>query len=103
MSRPTDAPAGRIPDAGGDAPLFVRQATGLVRELKARDALLMSLAFISIPLGYFFFAQLPGTFPGVNIPLAFVLTGLLVAPAMAVYALFAACLLYTSPSPRDRS
>lgn len=85
-----DAPAGGNPDAGGDAPLFVRQATGLVRELKARDALLMSLAFISIPLGYFFFAQLPGTFPGVNIPVAFLITGLLVAPAMAVYALFAA-------------
>lgn len=87
---PLDTRPGAEPDAGGDAPLFVRQATGLVRELKARDALLMSLAFISIPLGYFFFAQLPETFPGVNIPIAFLITGLLVTPAMAVYALFAA-------------
>ena len=73
-----------------EPPLYVRQATGLVRELRPLDALLMSLAFISIPLGYFFFAQLPATFPGVNTGLAFLLTGLLVAPAMAVYALFAA-------------
>ena len=86
LGAPVDATAG----AAGEAPLYVRQATGLVRELKARDALLMTLAFISIPLGYFFFAQLPGTFPGVNVPIAFLLTGLLVAPAMAVYALFAA-------------
>lgn len=87
---PLDTPQGDLSGSAGDAPLFVRQATGLVRELKARDALLMSLAFISIPLGYFFFAQLPGTFPGVNVPIAFLITGLLVAPAMAVYALFAA-------------
>lgn len=87
---PLDASHSGAPEAGGDAPLYVRQATGLVRELKARDALLMALAFISIPLGYFFFAQLPGTFPGVNVPIAFLITGLLVAPAMAVYALFAA-------------
>lgn len=76
--------------SGTGAPLFVRQATGLVRELRPLDALLMSLAFISIPLGYFFFAQLPATFPGVNTGLAFLLTGLLVTPAMAVYAMFAA-------------
>ncbi|MEO8091425.1 MAG: APC family permease [bacterium] len=77
-------------DTEAGSPLYVRQATGLVRELRPVDALLMSLAFISIPLGYFFFAQLPDLFPGANTPLAFVLTGLLVAPAMAVYALFAA-------------
>lgn len=73
--------------------VFVRQATGLVRELSWFDTFIMVFAILNVPLGL---AQVSafatGAFAGANMPLAFVLS----APAMLtigmVYALFTAAM-----------
>lgn len=71
------------------ASVFVRQATGLVRELSWFDTFIMVFAILNIPLGLSqVSAFATGIYPSANMPLAFILS----APAMLtigmVYALF---------------
>lgn len=75
--------------------VFVRQATGLVRELSWVDTFIMVFAILNIPLGLSevaAFATGTSTFPAANMPLAFIFS----APAMLtigmVYALFTAAM-----------
>lgn len=77
------------------APVFVRQATGLIRELSWLDTFIMVFAILNIPLGLAevsAFATGASVYPSANMPLAFVLS----APAMLtigmVYALFTAAM-----------
>ncbi|HZU68340.1 MAG TPA: APC family permease [Ktedonobacteraceae bacterium] len=77
------------------AAVFVRQATGLVRELSWVDTFIMVFAILNIPLGLSevaAFATGTSTFPAANMPLAFIFS----APAMLtigmVYALFTAAM-----------
>jgi APA family basic amino acid/polyamine antiporter len=75
------------------APIFVRQATGLVRELSWFDTFIMVFAILNIPLGLSqVSAFATGAYAGANLPLAFLLS----APAMLtigmVYALLTAAM-----------
>ncbi len=75
--------------------IFVRQATGLVRELSWFDTFIMVFAILNVPLGLTevaAFATGASAYPAANMPLAFILS----APAMLtlgmVYALFTAAM-----------
>ena len=75
--------------------VFVRQATGLVRELSWFDTFIMVFAILNVPLGLSevaAFATGASAYPSANMPLAFILS----APAMLtlgmVYALFTAAM-----------
>jgi APA family basic amino acid/polyamine antiporter len=77
------------------ASIFVRQATGLVRELSWFDTFIMVFAILNVPLGLTevaAFATGSNAFPSANMPLAFIFS----APAMLtigmVYALFTAAM-----------
>src|SRR5215469_14740680 len=77
------------------ASIFVRQATGLVRELSWFDTFIMVFAILNVPLGLSevaAFATGANAFPSANMPLAFIFS----APAMLtlgmVYALFTAAM-----------
>ncbi|HEY6410898.1 MAG TPA: amino acid permease [Ktedonobacteraceae bacterium] len=80
-----------VEGASTAASVFVRQATGLVRELSWFDTFIMVFSILNVPLGLAQVAAFAtGAYPGANLPLAFVLS----APAMLtigmVYALFTA-------------
>ena len=82
-------------DASPSASVFVRQATGLVRELSWFDTFIMVFAILNVPLGLSevaAFATGASAYPAANMPLAFILS----APAMLtlgmVYALFTAAM-----------
>ena len=84
-----------VEGARTSASVFVRQATGLVRELSWLDTFIMVFAILNIPLGLAevsAFATGASAYPAANMPLAFVLS----APAMLtigmVYALFTAAM-----------
>jgi APA family basic amino acid/polyamine antiporter len=75
--------------------VFVRQATGLVRELSWFDTFIMVFAILNVPLGLAevaAFATGASAYPAANMPLAFIFS----APAMLtlgmVYALFTAAM-----------
>ena len=75
--------------------VFVRQATGLVRELSWLDTFIMVFAILNVPLGLSevaAFATGASAYPAANMPLAFIFS----APAMLtlgmVYALFTAAM-----------
>lgn len=81
--------------ASPSASIFVRQATGLVRELSWFDTFIMVFAILNVPLGLSevaAFATGASAYPAANMPLAFILS----APAMLtlgmVYALFTAAM-----------
>ncbi len=81
--------------APASASIFVRQATGLVRELSWFDTFIMVFAILNVPLGLSevaAFATGASAYPAANMPLAFILS----APAMLtlgmVYALFTAAM-----------
>ena len=78
-----DPPTGAS-TAGGDH-LFVRQATGLVRELSLTDNVVLSASYISIFLGFTYLTLVPSTFTGANIALAFALTFALCVPHFVTY------------------
>ena len=60
-------------DFAGDGQLFVRNATGLVREVSKWDALIMNSLGMNVALGaIFLLLQAPGNFPGGNMLLAIV-------------------------------
>ena len=81
--------------ASPSASVFVRQATGLVRELSWFDTFIMVFAILNVPLGLSqvsAFATGASAYPSANMPLAFIFS----APAMLtlgmVYALFTAAM-----------
>ncbi len=86
----------RYAEGASSAPtVFVRQATGLVRELSWFDTFIMVFAILNVPLGLSevaAFATGSSAYPSANMPLAFILS----APAMLtlgmVYALFTAAM-----------
>src|SRR5262249_3177458 len=76
---------------GGDK-LYVRQATGLVRELSLRDNALLAAGYISVFLGFSYITLVPSTFVGANIALAFLITGALMVPHFIVYGLLSSAM-----------
>lgn len=81
-------------DFGGDDTLFVRNATGLVREVSRWDALIMNTLGMNVALGsVFLLLQAPGNFPGGSMLLAIVLGTVIMAFTLLwVYAEFAAAM-----------
>lgn len=82
-----------LTNAASRPAVFVRQATGLVRELSWFDTFIVVFAILNVPLGLSqVTAFTPALFPGANMALAFVLS----APAMLtlgmIYALFTAAM-----------
>src|SRR6266571_142031 len=49
--------------------LYLRKATGLVREVNRWDAVVLNLFFINIPLGVLLITQAPVIWPGVDMVL----------------------------------
>lgn len=79
-------------------PVFVRQATGLVRELSWFDTFIMVFAILNVPLGLSevaAFATGASAYPSANMPLAFILS----APAMLTLGMVYA--LLSSAMPRS--
>ncbi len=81
-------------DFAGDGQLFVRNATGLVREVSKWDALIMNSLGMNVALGaIFLLLQAPGNFPGGNMLLAIVIGTLVMAFTLLwVYSEFAAAM-----------
>jgi basic amino acid/polyamine antiporter, APA family len=83
-------PSATSPDLGASqAGFYARKASGLVRQLSLRDAVLLNLCWISIPLGLVYITQIGGLFPGVSVGLAFLLAGLIAIPHLYAYGQFA--------------
>ena len=78
--------------AGVGEGLFLRQATGLVRELSLANTVLLAIAYISFPLGYVFLTQIGTDFPGANVILVFVLTMGIGTLVPLVYGMMAAAM-----------
>lgn len=68
--------------------LFVRQATGLVREISPFDALIGNLVIFGLVVASLTMLLLPSTFTGVNVPLSVIITFFLVLFPAGVYILF---------------
>ena len=81
-------------DFAGDGQLFVRNATGLVREVSKWDALIMNSLGMNVALGaIFLLLQAPGNFPGGNMLLAIIIGTLVMAFTLLwVYSEFAAAM-----------
>src|SRR6476660_6963826 len=81
-------------DFAGDGQLFVRNATGLVREVSKWDALIMNTLGMNVALGaIFLLLQAPGNFPGANMLLAIVIGTLVMAFTLLwVYSAFASAM-----------
>jgi amino acid transporter len=81
-------------DFAGDDTMFVRNATGLVREVSRWDALIMNTLGMNVALGaVFLLLQAPGNFPKGNMLLAIVLGTVVMAFTLLwVYAEFAAAM-----------
>lgn len=82
--------------ASTSTPVFIRQATGLVRELSWFDTFIMVFAILNVPLGLSqVSAFVPVNYPNANLPLAFLIS----APAMLTIGMVYA--LFTSAMPRS--
>lgn len=83
------AQAAKAPAAPKKGSMFVRNATGLVRELTAFDAFNLVFAAILIPVGISQALNFgAAAFPGANVALAFVLGGILLLGFGGVYVYF---------------
>lgn len=74
--------------SAGPAAVFVRRSSGLVREIRAGDALAGNILLVNLVAAAVIVSTLPFTFPGANMPLAILLS---LIPALAVgtvYVLF---------------
>jgi amino acid transporter len=84
----TSALAGPALLSGDGRSVFTRQATGLVRLMGVRDTLLYNTMITTIILGAaLIFLTVPYAFPGANIPLGLLITGVLGTTMMIVYAM----------------
>jgi len=73
----------------GSSKMFVRNATGLVRELSAFDAFNLVFAAVLIPVGISQALNFgAAAFPGANIAVAFILGGILLLGFGGVYIYF---------------
>ena len=90
MARDVSIPS----DFTGDGQLFVRNATGLVREVSKWDALIMNSLGMNVALGaIFLLLQAPGNFPGGNMLLAIIIgTTVMAFTLLWVYSEFAAAM-----------
>ena len=81
-------------DFAGDGQLFVRNATGLVREVSKWDALIMNTLGMNVALGaIFLLLQAPGDFPGGSMLLAIVIGTVVMAFTLLwVYSEFASAM-----------
>ena len=79
---------------GGTTGVFLRKATGLVREVSLIDALIMNTLGMNVAVGaVFLFLQAPANFPNGNMLLAVVIGTLLMAFTLLwVYSEFAAAM-----------
>ncbi len=83
MATPQTPPASRATGT-----MFVRQSSGLVREISGQDALIGSLVCFNLAIAAITLLALPYTFPGANMPIA-VLLALIPATLLGgVYVLF---------------
>src|SRR6201987_171553 len=90
MARDVSMPS----DFADGGQLFVRNATGLVREVSRWDALIMNTLGMNVALGaVFLLLQAPGNFPGGSMLLSIVIGPLVMAFTLLwVYAEFAAAM-----------
>jgi basic amino acid/polyamine antiporter, APA family len=88
----TEASSSSVSAKIGGGKLFVRQATGLVRELSMRDNILLAASYISVFLGFTYLTLVPSTFVGANVALAFLITFLLMVPHFIVYGLLSSAM-----------
>jgi amino acid transporter len=81
-------------DFAGDGQLFVRNATGLVREVSKWDALIMNSLGMNVALGsVFLLLQAPGNFPGGSMLLSIAIGTIVMAFTLLwVYAEFSAAM-----------
>lgn len=81
-------------DRGGTTGVFLRKATGLVREVSMLDALLMNTLGMNVAVGgVFLFLQAPADFPNGNMLVAVIIGTLLMAFTLLwVYSEFAAAM-----------
>ena len=81
-------------DFAGDGQLFVRNSTGLVREVSKWDALIMNSLGMNVALGaIFLLLQAPGNFPGGSMLLAIAIGTIVMAFTLLwVYSEFSAAM-----------
>jgi basic amino acid/polyamine antiporter, APA family len=72
--------------------LYLRKATGLVREVNRWDAVVLNLFFINIPLGVLLITQAPNIWPGVDMVFGMLLTTVILIPPILMYAFMAAAM-----------
>jgi len=72
--------------------LYLRKATGLVREVNRWDAVVLNLFFINIPLGVLLITQAPVIWPGVDMVLGMVLTTVILIAPISMYAFMASAM-----------
>jgi len=96
MSDGSMSTEGGTPGAGvslserGDQLAFIRQSTGLVRLMGARQAMVYNAMITGvIVISGLTFIWVPYAFPGANIWLSFLISGLFAAPMIAAYSLLA--------------
>ena len=68
--------------------IFVRDATGLVRNISMWDAFFASFGFVALPLAFVTYTTGPFLFPGCDLVLATILTTLLSIPIVLMFTLF---------------
>ncbi len=73
---------------GAAGKMFVRQSSGLVREISSQDALIGSLVCFNLAIAAITLMTLPYTFPGANMPIAVLLALIPAAVLGGVYVLF---------------
>jgi amino acid transporter len=81
--------AAETPETPG---LFTRKTTGLVREVGGRDALLLNLFWINLPLGFFIMVVAPAFFPGINVPVGILVTAAVLTVPILMYAWLASAM-----------
>lgn len=92
MGSKSGGPSGMQERARGDQ-VFVRQATGLVREASVVDATIFNLIWASLPLGLaLIFLYGPGLYASDSIPWSVVLATAFALPIAATYAILASAM-----------
>lgn len=91
--RPAARPGTGSIVSGGGRTVFTRQATGLVRLMGVRDTLLYNTMITTIILGAaLIFLTVPYAFPGANVALGLVITGVLGTAMMIAYAMLSSAM-----------
>jgi amino acid transporter len=90
VGTPTSTTPGAFKLGGESDRVFIRQATGLTRSMGTKDALLYNTMITTILLGAALaFLWVPYAFPGANIWLGILITGVLGCSMMIVYSMLA--------------